>query len=68
MLRPVLGIAAAGFLGVLLWKILGVILLPVFASLVGLVLLLVKLALVVALVMFVVWFFKKREGGKANAD
>ena len=55
MLKPVLTLAAVGFAGVLLFKIAAGLLLP-------LVFVLFKVALIVGLVMFAVWFFRKDRG------
>ena len=55
MLKPILSLAAVGFVGVVLWKLAAGLLLPLFF-------LLFKLALIVGLVMFAVWFFRKERG------
>lgn len=62
MLRPVLMLAAVGFAGVTLWKI---VLLPLLAGWLGF---LLKLAVVVAIALFVLWLFQKREGGKEGGE
>ena len=54
MSKPVLQIAAVGVAGVLLWKVLA-------GPLIGLLLLALKVAFVVGLVMFALWFFKKSQ-------
>lgn len=55
MLKPVLTLAAVGFAGVLLFKIAAGLLLPLFFVI-------FKVALIVGLVMFAVWFFRKDRG------
>lgn len=59
MVRPVLGIAAAGILGFFVWKLAGFLLFP----LIGLVLFAVKIAFVVAVVWFVIWLLRKGDKG-----
>jgi hypothetical protein len=68
-MRPVVTLAAAGIIGVALWKVLSILLLPLAGLLLGLVLTLVKVGLLVALVMFAVWLFRRKdkEGGEASA-
>jgi hypothetical protein len=61
MLKPVLGVAAAGILGVAIWKIL---LLPLVAGLLGVLLTILKFALLAALVFFVVWLLRRNSGGE----
>jgi hypothetical protein len=69
-MRPVVTLAAAGVIGVALWKVLSILLLPLAGLLLGLVLTLVKVGLLVALVMFAVWLFRRKdkEGGEASAS
>ena len=68
-MRPVVTLAAAGIIGVALWKVLSILLLPLAGLLLGLVLTLVKVGLLVALVMLAVWIFrrKEKEGGEGSA-
>jgi len=54
MSKPVLQIAAVGVAGVLLWKVLA-------GPLIGLLFVALKVAFVVGLVMFALWFFKKSQ-------
>jgi hypothetical protein len=63
MLKPVFGVAAAGILGVVIWKIL---LLPLMAGLLGVLFTILKFALLAALVCFVVWLFRRNSGGEAH--
>jgi hypothetical protein len=62
MLRPVLTLAAIGLAGVAIWKVLWLLLLPLFGTLIGLAMLGVKL-LLFALVIFAIWrlFFHRRH-------
>ncbi|MFI5280955.1 MAG: hypothetical protein ACHQU1_10690 [Gemmatimonadales bacterium] len=50
MLKPVVTLAAVGFVGAIVGKILFMLLLPVFATLIGFVVLAIKIVLIVALV------------------
>ncbi len=68
MFKPVLVLAAAGFLSVALWKILSVLLLPLAGVLLGFVFTILKLALVVAMVLFVIWLFRRNGEKQAPAD
>jgi hypothetical protein len=51
MLRPVLTLAAVGLAGIAIWKVLWILLLPLFGAFFGF----MALALKVALFLFVVW-------------
>lgn len=55
MLKPVLTLAAAGVLGLALWKILAILFLP----LLGLFFTIVKIALVVGLIYLVLWWLHR---------
>lgn len=61
MLRPVLTLAAVGAVGFVVWKLLWLLVLPLFGAAVGLALLFAKWALF-ALVVYAVWrlFFRKK--------
>jgi hypothetical protein len=71
MFKPVLTLAAVGVAGFAVWKVLSVLFLPFVGTLLGIVLMLVKVALIVGLVMFAFWWFtkeKKKEDGEAPAS
>ena len=68
MLKPVVTLAAAGVIGIALWKILSILLLPLAGMLFGLLLTLLKVALLVALVMFAVWLFRRKDKEKGEAS
>jgi Flp pilus assembly protein TadB len=55
MIKPVLQLAAVGLVGVVLWKVAAGLLLP-------LIFVLFKVALIVGLIMFAFWFFRKDRG------
>jgi uncharacterized membrane protein len=63
MLKPVFGVAAAGILGVVIWKIL---LLPLVAGLMGVLFTILKFAVLAAVVLFVVWLLRRSNGGEAR--
>ncbi len=63
MLKPVLGVAAAGIFGVILWKIL---LLPLVAALMGVLFTMLKVALLAGAVFLVVWLLRRNNGGEAR--
>lgn len=60
MLRPVLGFAAVGLIGILL--------LPVFGALLGVVFFLLKIALVIFAIWFVMRLFRNKKNDEATAD
>lgn len=60
MLRPVLGFAAVGLIGILL--------LPVFGALLGVVFFLLKIALVIFAIWFVMRLFRNKRNDEATAD
>lgn len=64
MLKPVVTFAAAAAAGVILWKVLSLLLLPLLGTLLGFVAMLVKIALVVGLVWLALWFFRRRSGDR----
>ena len=59
MFRPVLTLAAVGFVGIVLWKVASAFLLP-------LIFLLFKVALIVGLVMLAFWWFNKKPRDKED--
>ena len=60
MLKPVLGLAAVGLIGVLV--------LPFFGALLGLVFFLLKVALVIVAIWFVLRLFRDKKNDEATAD
>lgn len=68
MLKPVVTLTAAGVIGIALWKILSILLLPLAGMLFGLLLTLLKVGLLVALVMFAVWLFRRKDKEKGEAS
>ena len=69
MLRPLVTLAAAGVVGIALWKILSILLLPLAGMLLGFLFTALKVVLLVALVMFAFWLFRRKEkGGEASAS
>jgi len=59
MLKPVLQLAAVGVVGIVLFKLASVFLLP-------LVFFLFKIGLIVGLIMLAFWFFNKKSRGKED--
>lgn len=60
MLKPVLGFAAVGLVGILL--------LPVFGALLGVVFFMLKIALVIFAIWFVMRLFRNKKNDEATAD
>lgn len=68
MFKLVLTLAAVGFAGFALWKVLSFLFLPLLGTLLGIVLTLVKVALLVALVWLVVsWLTKDKRTDDGEA-
>jgi hypothetical protein len=68
MLKPVLSLAAAGILGVVLWKLLGLLLLPLVGVAFAMLFAVIKIGLIVGLVCLVAWLIRRsgrREAGAA---
>ena len=59
MLKPVLQLAAVGLVGIGLWKLASLFLLPVLFFV-------FKIGLIVALIMLAFWFFNKKSRGKED--
>ena len=59
MLKPVITLAAVGFVGAIVAKVLFMLLLPLFATLIGFVALAIKIALIVGLVWLGFFVFRK---------
>lgn len=60
MVKPVLQLAAAGVIGVVVWKVLSFLLLPLLGTFLGFLFTIVKVALIVGLVFLAIWFIRKR--------
>lgn len=61
MLKPIVSLAAVGFLGFALWKVLSVLFLPLVGTLIGMLLTLVKVAAIVGVVLLVLWVLRGRK-------
>ena len=59
MLKPVLQLAAVGLVGIGLWKLASIFLLPLLFFV-------FKIGLIVALIMLAFWFFNKKSRGKED--
>lgn len=59
MLKPILSLAAVGFVGVVLWKVAAGFLLPLFFFV-------FKIAMIAALIALAFWFFNKKSRGKED--
>jgi len=67
MLKPVLGVATAGVVMVLLWKLLAVILLPMLGVALAVVYTVLKVAFIVGAVCFAFWIFRRMSRSEASA-
>ncbi len=68
MLKPVLQVAAVGLLGVTIWKLASFLLLPLLGTMLGFVFTILKIAVVVGAILFVVWFLKRKNGEEKKDD
>jgi putative flippase GtrA len=59
VLKPVVSLAAVGFIGVLLYKLLLVLLLPAVGMVIGFAAMVIKIALIAMLVWAGFWLFRK---------
>lgn len=59
MLKPVLGLTAAGMLGILLWKLLGILLLPLAGIALAFLISVFKVVMVVGLVLIAMWILRR---------
>ena len=67
MLKPVLTLAAAGLIGLALWKILAILLLPLFGTLIGFMFVVLKFAFIAAVVCFAIWLLRRLGRREAHA-
>ena len=67
MLKPMVQVAALGVVGVVIWKLAFFLLIPLVGLAAGFVFAILKIALIVGAILFVVWFLKKK-GGEEKAD
>ena len=67
MLKPVLQVAAVGILGVTIWKLASFLLLPLLGTVLGFAFTILKIALILGAILFVVWFLR-RKGGEEKKD
>jgi len=68
MFKPVLTLAAAGVIGVALWKVLSILLMPLAGALLAFVATVLKVGLLIALVLFALWLWRRGDKGEAAAD
>lgn len=75
MAKPMLQLAAAGILGVAVWKVLSILLLPLLGTFLGFLFTIGKFALLIGLVVLAFRLFRKRgetgetpTGGEAPAE
>lgn len=61
MSKPIVTVAAAGFLGVALWKLLSILFLPLVGTLLGMLLTVLKVVLIVGVVLLVWWLVRRRN-------
>ena len=65
MLKPALQLAAVGVLGVVVWKVLSIFMLPLLGALLGI---LFKVALLVGIAFLVMWLLRKPKDEPTKGD
>ncbi|MEO8636916.1 MAG: hypothetical protein ABI587_16695 [Gemmatimonadales bacterium] len=59
MLKPVLGVAAAGVIGFVLWKLMLLLLLPLFGIALAGVFVIIKVSFIIGMVCLAFWLVKR---------
>lgn len=67
MLKPVAGLAAAGVITLILWKLLGVLLLPLVGIGLALVVAIIKLAVGLGAILLMVWLIRRSGRDHSSA-
>ena len=68
MLKPMLGVATAGVVMLLLWKLLAVILLPMLGVALVVVFTVLKVAFIIGTVCLAFWIFRRMTRSEASAS
>lgn len=66
-MKPLVQLAAVGIFGVVAWKLLGLLLLPLLGTMLGFAFVVVKIAIVVGLFLLVMRWLRKGKKGEASA-
>ncbi len=66
MLKPVVGLAAASLLGLVLWKLLALLLLPMLGVALAMLFTVIKFTVLAGLVLFAVWLFRRMARREAD--
>jgi purine-cytosine permease-like protein len=67
MSKSIVTVAAVGFLGFALWKILSILLLPLVGTLLGFLLTIVKVAVIAGLILLAWWLVVRRRKDEGEA-
>lgn len=67
MSKSIVAVAAAGFLGFALWKVLSILFLPLVGTLFAVILTIVKVAVIAGLLLLVWWLFVRRRKDEGEA-
>jgi hypothetical protein len=68
MAKPVLQLAAVGFLGIALWKIISILLFPLLGAALGIFFIVLKVALIAGLIYFLFWMFNKKKSEPKDGE
>lgn len=66
-MKPLLNLAALGIVGVVLWKLLGLLLLPLVGVMLGIFFVVMKFAVIGAVLCFLVWLLRRNSRREAAA-
>jgi len=67
VLKPLVTLAAAGFAGLALWKILSLLFVPFLGTLLGILFVVLKIALIAGLVFLALWWLRKDKSKDGEA-
>lgn len=66
-MKPLFNLAAIGVVGVILWKVLGLLLLPLVGVALGILFVIMKFAVIGAVLFFLVWLIRRSGRSEAKA-
>jgi hypothetical protein len=66
-MKPLFNLAAIGVVGVILWKVLGLLLLPLVGVTLGILFVIMKFAVIGAVLFFLVWLIRRSGRSEAKA-
>jgi hypothetical protein len=67
MLKPLFGLAAAGVVTMLLWKVIALFLLPLFGVALAAVFMVVKIVFIAGSILLAIWIYRRMTRSEASA-